>query len=570
MRLIIQFGIFTFLSILLISCEDQDKASFAIINAQIYTVDESMPTTDAIAVKNDRIIALGTENVSKLIGKKTQVIDAKQQFVMPGIIESHGHFSNMGRSLQNLNFLHDKSWQDIVAKVADKAPQLKKGEWIYGRGWHQEKWNKAPDSEYEGYPTHQTLSDISPDNPVMLVHASGHSLFANEKAMELAGINPEFADPEGGKIIRDLNGNATGVFEENALLLVQDAYEAYKKSLNQSQQDSIWFDGIALAQKECLENGITSFQDAGSKFYELERYSQMAKDNQFDIRLWAMLRHSSDEMEGKAGQYRMVDVGNHHFTCRAIKSELDGALGAHGAWLHDHYHDKHGFHGQNTTTIEELKKIAALAFANDMQLCVHAIGDKANHETLNIFEKYAQQKDEPLRWRVEHAQHLLPSDIKRFKPIGAIASMQAIHCTSDAPFVEKRLGAQRSKNGAYNWRDLLDAGAIICNGTDVPVEDVDPRACLYASVTRKRVDNGMEFFPEQSMTRKEALRSYTLDGAYAAFEEKDKGSLELGKLADFVILDTNLSTCKDEELLTAKVLYTIVGGTIKYQNENQN
>lgn len=561
-----QFLLLTCFVYLLTACQEDPKASLAIINADVYTVNDDLATTDAIAFQNDIIIALGSDEVNKLIDKSTKVIDAKGQFVMPGFIESHGHFSNMGRGLQNLNFLASKSWQEIVSQVEEKIKTTEKGTWIYGRGWHQEKWNQAPDQAFGGYPSHHSLSSISPDHPVMLVHASGHSLFANEKAMELAGVNIESPDPEGGKIIRDQTGEATGVFEENALLLVQDAYNEYIAELDQHQVDSIWYYGIELAQKECLENGITSFQDAGSKFFELERYEKMAKENKFDIRLWAMLRHSSKEMNGKAGQYRMVDVGNKHFTCRAIKSELDGALGAHGAWLHKCYHDKDGFHGQNTTTIEEVEAIAKMAFDNEMQLCVHAIGDKANHETLNIFESYANKADAALRWRVEHAQHLLPSDIPRFKPIGAIASMQAIHCTSDAPFVEKRLGSERSKNGAYNWRDLLDAGAVICNGTDAPVEDVDPRPCLYASVTRKRVDNGMEFFPEQSMTRKEALRSYTLDGAYAAFEEKDKGSLEKGKLADVIILDTNLSSCSDEELLEAKVLYTIVGGEVKYEN----
>jgi len=231
------------------------------------------------------------------------------------------------------------------------------------------------------------------------------------------------------------------------------------------------------------------------------------------------------------------------------------------------YNDKPGFEGQNTTPITEVSDIAKLAQKHNLQLCVHGIGDRANRLILDLFEEYMPTKgyENGSRWRVEHAQHLNPEDIKRFEELGAIASMQAIHCTSDAPFVVKRLGHQRSKEGAYAWRSLLDSGARLANGTDVPVEDISPIDCFYASVTRKRKDNGFEFYTEQKMTRAEAIKSYTLDNAFAAFEEKEKGSLEIGKYADIVILSNNLLTCTDDEILDTEVLYTIVNGEIKYQ-----
>jgi len=555
----------------LISCydsKDLGTTDLIIHNAIIYSAEslDTQPFNGAIAISEGRIKALGTnEDILKLKTSETQVKDAAGQFLMPGFIEGHGHFSGMGETLQNLNFLTDTSWQQIVKKVEDKVCNLKPGEWIYGRGWHQEKWDIEPDDLYEGYPTHNTLSKISPDNPVILVHASGHSLFANEKAMELAGISSESPDTVGGTIIKDQLKNPIGVFEENSMDHIKLAFNAHKKSLDEKAQTALWHEAIQLAQKKCLENGITSFQDAGSKFYELDRYEQLAKDGKMDIRLWAMVRHSSQELKNKVGQYRKIDIGNGHFTCRAIKTEVDGALGAHGAWLLEPYSDKPGFIGQNTTEISEVAKIAELANKHDMQLCVHAIGDRANKEVLDIIENH-KDTIKSKRWRIEHAQHLNPTDIMRFKSTGAIASMQGVHCTSDAPFVVKRLGMLRAKVGAYAWKALLNQGVTIVNGTDVPVEDIDPIRNFYASVTRTRVDNGMKFFVTNRMSRVQALRSYTLDAAYGAFEEKKKGSLEVGKYADLVMLSKNLLTCGDQEILKAKVLMTMVGGEVKYEN----
>ena len=569
MRTFIHFSVFIFFFAFLCSCKKESiYADVIFINGNIYTVDSLKPSASVLAVSNHRIIGLGDNDIiEKFKNADTKIIDLENSFVMPGFIEGHGHFGGFGEGLQNLNFLHSKSWDDVIKLVEEKVKTAKPGEWIVGRGWHQEKWDEIPLNNVLGYPFHDELSAISPNNPVLLRHASGHAVFANERAMKEAGISKESPNPLGGEIVRDLDGEAIGVFEERAMNLVSGSYQDYLKSLDPERQKKIWFEGLELAQKECLKNGITSFQDAGTKFKELQWLREWAESGNMDIRLWAMIRESYDDMDGKLNGFPWLNLGDYHFTVRAIKSEVDGALGAFGAWLLKPYADKYGFSGQNTTPLEEVDKIANLAAKHQLQFCVHAIGDRANKEVLDIFEQKIIQmngKESP-RWRMEHAQHLDTLDIPRFKKWGIIASMQGIHCTSDAPFVVKRLGVERSRTGAYPWRSLIDNGALIANGTDVPVEEIDPIACFYASVTRKRADTGFEFFPEQRMTRKEAISSYTLWNAFAAFEENDKGSLSIGKLADMVVLSNNLLTCSDEDILNTKVLMTIVGGEIKYR-----
>ncbi len=562
-----------FLSLLFFSCQQNQSAPDTILlNGNIYTVDENMPQAQALAIKDGLILQVGTnEEIEKLKGDKTQVIDLQGQFTMPGFIEGHGHFSGMGYSLIDLNFLKSKNWNEIVQAVAEAAKTAKPGEWIIGRGWHQEKWDEALQRHVQGYPYHDDLSEVSPDNPVMLRHASGHALMANKAAMDAAGISKETPDPSGGHIVRSPSGEAIGVFEERAMSAIAKVHEEYLATLSPEAQLERWYQGIELAQQECLKQGVTSFQDAGSSYDEIARYKKMAEEGKLNLRLWAMLRHSSERMKGNLGGFPIIDAGNRFFTCRAIKTELDGALGSYGAWLLSDYNDKPDFTGQNTTSIEEVKTIAALARDHDMQLCVHTIGDRANRELLNLMEELtaAEGKNlKALRWRSEHAQHIDPQDIPRFAELGVIASMQAIHCTSDAPFVVKRLGEERARTGAYPWQSLLQAGAIVTNGTDVPVEDVSPIESFYASVTRKRhqaSNTGLELFPEQKMTREQAIHSYTLACAFSGFEEAWKGSLTPGKVADIVVLTNDLINCTDDEILKTEVVTTFVGGEVKYK-----
>lgn len=529
---------------------------------------QGLSLATAIAIKDGRILALDTAatGLAAYRGDSTEIIDLNGQFAMPGFVEGHAHFSGLGSSLQNLNFLRARSWDEIMAQVAERVKNLKKDVWVTGRGWHQEKWEEPHDHSIGGYPIHDALSELTPDNPVILRHASGHSLYANAKAMELAGVSKETPDPRGGRIVRDGEGNPIGVFEERAMSLITAAYQDYLQTLSPVARKQEWLEGIALAEQECLSKGVTSFQDAGSSFREIEWYTELAESGELDLRLWAMVRHPYNRLAGKLDDFPILDAGDHFFTCRAIKTEVDGALGAYGAWLLEPYADKPGFTGQNTTLVETVDSIAELAEKHELQLCVHAIGDRANREVLDIIERRIAQDPSirDARWRIEHSQHLHPDDIPRYAELGVIASMQAIHCTSDAPFVVKRLGEQRAREGAYPWKSLLESGAVVTNGTDAPVEDVDPIESYYATVTRKRADSGMAFFPEQALSREEGLHSYTLAPAYSAFEETDKGTLELGKLGDVVVLSNNLLNCPEEAILDTQVLLTIVGGTVKY------
>ena len=568
----IQIAIVFVLVALLAGCQQNDATPDTIIhNAVIHTVDTDVPTAQAVAIKDGRIHALGdNEIILQQKGESTELIDAQGAFIMPGFIEGHGHFSGLGSSLQNLNFLKSRSWQQIVDAVAEKAETTEPGEWIVGRGWHQEKWQDTLMENVLGYPYHDALSAISPENPVVLRHASGHGLMANAKAMEMAGITNETPNPSGGNIVRDASGRAIGVFEENAMDLINEVYSDYLSTLSESELLEIWYEGIQLAEDECLKKGVTSFQDAGASLMEEEKYQKMAEEGELDVRLWSMIRHEYEYLHDKLDGYPVIDAGNGFFTCRAIKLSIDGALGSYGAWLLEPYDDNPGFYGQNTKSVEELRLLADLCYEHNMQFCVHAIGDRANREVLDAYEGIFtdnQVNGPDLRWRIEHSQHLHPDDIPRFGTLGVVASMQGIHCTSDAPYVVKRLGEQRAKEGAYVWKSLLKTGAIVTNGTDAPVEDVDPIESFYATVTRTRVDNGMVFFPEQALSREEAIYSYTMANALAAFEEGDKGSVTPGKYADLVMLSNNLLTCDDNEIMQTRVLMTMVDGQIKYSSK---
>lgn len=535
-------------------------------NAHVYTVETDQPNAEAIAIKADSIIFVGSnEDVQKYISSGTEIIDCKGQFVMPGFIEGHGHIHGLGSSLINLNLMHAKSWAQIVHMVDSAVKLSKPGVWIVGRGWHQEKWDSTPAKNYSGYPYQDSLNAVSPENPVILSHASGHSTYVNAKAIELAGITSTTADPSGGSIVKDKEGKIVGVLEETAMGLVGTVYGAYIDKQNLEERKTNWQKSIALAEEECLKKGVTSFVDAGSSFQQVSWMLELAQTAKLKLRHWLMVRASNSDLRDHANVFPIIDEGNKHLTVKAIKVSLDGALGSYGAWLLEPYSDRHNFLGQNIFPEDSLRKIAEFAWEKNLQLCVHAIGDRANRETINIFsEQISKDKNKDHRWRVEHAQHINPVEIPRFKEWNIIASMQGIHCTSDAPFVPKRLGDKRSEEGAYVWQSFLKAGVLVNNGTDVPVEDVDPLASYYSSVTRKLKD-GSVFYPDQKMTREQGIYSYTLANAFAMFQEKDRGSIKVGKLADIVMLSNNLLSCKEEEIPQTNVLMTIVGGKILYR-----
>jgi predicted amidohydrolase YtcJ len=542
-------------------------ADLVLRNGRIVTVDDRVPEAQALAARGGKIVFVGTAaDVAKFVGPSTQVIDLNGQFGMPGFIEGHGHFTGIGENRINLDFMNTKSWDEIVDMVAQTVEKAKPGEWIIGRGWHQDKWTSRPEPNVEGFPLHASLDKVSPNNPVVLTHASGHASFVNAKAMELSGIRKSTANPSGGEILRDKDGNPTGLMREQAQQLVKPGAGAPAPTAAEAEARARHV--LELADEEVIGKGITSFQDAGSGFDTIELYKKMVDEGKMHVRMWMMVSGGTgSSFAADLDRARVVGYGGDMFTVRAIKMYADGALGSRGAWLLAPYADKPDTTGLPNRGMQTLPEVAQLAVDHNMQLCVHAIGDRANREVLNTYETaFTKNKKNgmDLRWRVEHAQHISAADIPRFGRLGVIASMQAIHSTSDGSWVPDRLGPARSEEGAYVWQKLMKSGAVVMNGTDAPVENVDPIPNYYASVTRK-LANGSTFYPDQKMSRMEALKAYTLQNAYGAFEENIKGSLVVGKLADVTVLTKDITKVPDDEIKTAKVAYTIVGGKVVFK-----
>jgi len=539
-------------------------ADLVLRNGKIVTLDPAAPQVQAVAITAGKVVAAGSDaQMARHIQPATKVIDLAGRLAIPGFIEGHGHFTGIGQMKMNLNLREVKNWDQIVAMVGAAAREAKPGEWIIGRGWHQEKWETKPSPNVKGFPVNTSLSAASPRNPVLLTHASGHAVFVNEAALKAAGITRNTPDPAGGEIMKDTAGNPIGLLNERAQELVRDAMSQDRARRTTAEREAEAERQIDLAAEECVTKGITSFQDAGSPPEVIERLKQRASAGKLPLRLWVMLRTANAQISPK---YRMIGYGDDHLTVRAIKRQIDGALGSRGAWLLAPYSDLPTSSGINTEELSDIEGTAKIAIDNGFQLCVHAIGDRGNREILNLYERTFQAHPEKkdLRWRIEHAQHIDKADIPRFGKLGVIAAMQAVHCTSDAPMVVPRLGVKRAEEGAYVWQSLMKSGAHVTNGTDAPVEDVSPLECYYAAVTR-RLKNGQTFYPAQRMSRMEALRSYTSENAYAAFEENVKGMLKPGMLGDVTVLSKDILTIPDEEIVKTNVEYTIVGGKIVYQ-----
>jgi hypothetical protein len=533
-------------------------ADLVLRNGRIVTVDDRMPEGQALAARAGRIVFVGSNaDVARYVAPSTQVIDLGGQLAVPGLIEGHGHFTGVGENRINLDFMNTKSWDEIVHMVAQAVENAKPGQWIVGRGWHQDKWTSRPQPNVEGFPLHASLDKVSPSNPVILTHASGHASFVNQKAMEQSGITRDTANPTGGEVLKDASGNPTGLMRETAQGLVR----------RPGPTDDDTRRALALADEEVIAKGITTFHDAGASFGTIDLVKKMIDENKMHVRLWMMVRMNNAALTENIDRYRIIGYGSDMLTVRAIKVTADGALGSRGAWLLEPYTDKPDSTGLAPAAVQTLPATAQIAIDHKMQLCVHAIGDRANREVLNIYEAAFKKNvvnSKDLRWRIEHAQHISAADIPRFGQLGVIASMQAIHCTSDAVFVPDRLGAARSEEGAYVWQKLMKSGAVVTNGTDAPVENVDPIPNYYAAVTRKLAD-GRAFYPDERLSRMEALRAYTILNAFAAFEEDVKGSLSVGKLADVTVLSKDILTVPEDQIKSAKVTYTIIGGKVVYK-----
>ena len=546
-------------------------ADLVLRNGKIVTMDSTNATAQAVAITGDKITAVGSNaDIQRYVGANTKVVDLQGHLAVPGFNESHGHFTGLGEGLSELNLMGVPTWQDIVTMVANAAKAAKPGAWIQGRGWHQEKWNASPGRVVKGFQTNDLLNAAAPNNPVILGHASGHALILNGAALELAGIGPNTPNPPGGEIIKDEHGKPTGILVDGAQGLARRALAKYLATRTPAEADSDFTHQIHLATQNALANGVTTFQDMGESFATIDAIKKMVDAGDMPLRLYILVSQGEvrPDDEDSLTSHRMVDYGNGHLTVRAIgEITADGALGSRSAWMLAPYDDDPSNTGLNVTKMSRIKEIAELGLAHGFQISVHAIGDRANRETLDTFDSVFQAhhlKSDTLRWRIEHAQHLNAADIPRFGRMGVVASMQGIHQCSDAPYVLPRLGMKRAEEGAYVWQKLWKTGAVVTNGTDVPVEAISPIASFHCSVTRDRVGTDSAFFADQKLSREQALQTYTTNGAYVAFQEKENGSLTPGKWADITVLSRDIMTVPPDSILGTTVLYTIVGGKVVY------
>jgi len=544
-------------------------ADLLLVNADVVTVDDALPRAEAVAIAGDRILDVGSsEAMSRYRGEDTEVIDLEGQMVIPGFIEGHGHYTSFGGSLLILDFRYAKSFAEIVSMVAEAAAETPAGEWIVGRGWHQDKWETRESQLVEGLPVHDSLSAATPDHPVMLIHTSGHAVFVNQYAMRLVEVDGNTQPPPGGEIVRDANGRATGMMREAAQDVFRVAYSGHQGRRPAGVAESELRRMITLAGEESLRHGITSFQDLGTTFAEVDLLKTMADEGNLPVRLYMAFEEQAADMAGRLDDYRMVGYGNNFLTVRSIGEKvLDGALGTHGGWLLEPYSDMPESYGLNVVPLEEIEASARLAMQHDYQMAIQGIGDRAYRELLDIYRaEFAKHPDKTdLRWRIEHAQVIHPDDIARTVELGVIPAVQGIFACSDGPWVEERLGEERTRERGYIFNTLAEAGLVPTNGTDPPVDEISPIGSFHCSVTRELPD-GTLFYPQEAYPRDRALYSYTMGNAIAAFEEDIKGSITPGKLADIAVLSQNLLEVADDALLDTEVVMTIVGGKVRYRD----
>ncbi len=561
----------------------KQTADLLIVNAVLYTVDAENSVAEAVAIRGSRIVAVGTSQDIQNQYVSQNVIDAKGKTIVPGLIDAHAHVMGLGQSLSELNLVGTTSVEEITNKLAEKVRAAAPGEWIRGRGWDQNDWGSG--AGQKPFPTAEMLDKVSPDNPVILSRIDGHAIWVNSKAMNIAAMSSDMnIDVDGGKILRDRFGKPTGIFVDNAETLIRKAVPDYSKEQKKRLYEA--------ALNECLRLGITGVHDMGIDAEDYAIYRELLEQRRLTVRINAQVGGNGALWNEMLRTGPFVDHIGRMLSVRSIKLYMDGALGSRGAALIEPYSDEPGSRGLITTPPDSVRAITEQALRHGFQVCVHAIGDRANRKVLDAFASAAQRFPDEVRsarLRIEHAQVIAPEDIPRFKQWNVIPSMQPTHATSDMYWAQARLGPDRIL-GAYAWRSLIEEGNIIPSGSDFPVELPNPLLGFYAAVTRQDV-NGIprdatdvidrfQLSPEgvkdssyftggwyapQKMTRAEALRSFTMWGAYAEFMEKEKGSIEEGKLADLVMLSQDIMTIEPKRILDTVVEMTIIGGVVKYQ-----
>ena len=529
-------------------------ADLIVTNARVYTADDARPLVEAFAVRDGRIAFVGSQREAAVLrGPNTRVVDAGGRTVIPGMVDANAHFSGLAQTLRSVDLTGTNSLAEVIARVVAKSTSVPKGTWITGRGWDQNDWGVTD------FPTHEALTAALPDHPVLLERVDGHAMYANMAAMKVAGVTAASKAPVGGQIIKDAKGNPTGVFVDNASNVLEEKVPAptaaeYKSALKEA---------IALMHRW----GLTGMHDAGASRTAIDTYEELAKAKELNLRLYVMIsddKAALDHYFAKGPQSALYDG---QLWVRAVKLYADGAMGSRGAALLEPYSDDPNNSGLLKSTQEHIRDVAERGLKAGFQINSHAIGDRGNRVVLDAYEqalKTVPSVDH--RFRVEHAQILHYDDIPRFAQLGVIPSMQASHQTSDMYWIGKRLGPTRLY-GAYAWQSLLQTGVVIPNGSDFPVEQVNPLISFHAAIARQDARDWPAggWFPEQKMSREEALRSMTIWPAYAGFQETSMGSITAGKFADFVILDTDIMRVPAEMVMKTRVLSTWVGGRAVFE-----
>ena len=537
-----------------LSAQSSPRADLIVTNARIYTVDDTRPVVTAIAVRDGRVQFAGSaREAMALRGPSTRVVDAAGRTIIPGMVDAHAHLLGMGQGLRTVNLVGAKSYDEVIARVVNAAKGQPDGKWLIGRGWDQNLWADTR------FPTHDALSRALPNNPVWLTRVDGHAALANAAAMRAAGVTATTTDPSGGRIERTATGEPTGVFVDNAKSLVARAIPAPSREEDRS--------ALRAAIAESHRWGLVGVHDAGESRATIDLMEDMARSGELPFRLYVMIADDS------AALVHYMQIGprsglyDNHLWVRAIKLYADGALGSRGAALLEPYSDDPNNRGLLLTAPAHIQEVASRALRAGFQVNTHAIGDRGNRVVLDAYQKALEANPTAdHRFRVEHAQILNHDDIPRFAELGVIPSMQAVHQTSDMYWAASRLGLGRLL-GAYAWRSLLNTGVVVPNGSDFPVEAVNPLLSFHSAVSRQDANDWPAggWLPEQRMTREEALKSMTIWPAYAAFQEQVMGSLAPGKLADFVVLDRDIMTVPERDILGTRVIATYIGGKAVYE-----